>query len=366
MTEDELREINQGAEYDLNKRKEQGEYEEKLNDTTSKGPRVAWPSRWKAYVKDFVELFKPRARFRTSSFGEGLGEYASPITDLIAQSGRDDPLIFTHNVKNSNVLRLSFDSTPYKGDLLSYSTEAIYKVMDGVFSGEEVLSNSSFKTGPLGILIKAAAEAINTARKDDETVDVVAVLKKTLSTSSAGEQLKLLSESGDAVTAKTFFDAVLLKATSFSGVKQQVPMGGVATSEAEILRKMNKAVINVNIKTLPFFNIPLLPGKKCVLFGKPNLIRGATELRGKLESEPAFYTNAYTILGYKHRITSTDAYSEFSLIQDSFAQGATLGNTTMEAFFEQEIEAALGILTEHEKAKAKEWRVQLYEDSLGQ
>ena len=297
---------------------------------------------WKGYAKDFVKLFKPRAGFRTSSFGEGLGENASPIGELIAQSGSDSPLVFTHNVKNSNVLNLSFDSSPYKGELLSYSTESLYRVMDGVFTGEQLIQNSSFTKGPLAILIEAAATDIAFERLDNTEIDVLAILKKTLSTGAAKKQLKLLSKSEDAVTARTFFDAVLLKATSYSnGVKQEVPMGGVGTSEAEILRRMNKAVINVNIKTLPFFNIPLLPGKKCVLFGKPNLVKGATELRGKLESEPAFYTNAYTITGYKHRITSTDAYSEFSLIQDSFAQGATLGNTTMEAFFEQEIKAAL-------------------------
>ena len=58
--------------------------------------------------------------------------------------------------------------------------------------------------------------------------------------------------------------------------------------------KMNKSIIDVDIKTLPFFNTTILPGRKCVLFGKPNLIRGATELRGKIGETPAFFTNAYT------------------------------------------------------------------------
>ena len=121
---------------------------------------------------------------------------------------------------------------------------------------------------------------------------------------------------------------------------------------------MNKAIINVDIKTLPFFNTPTLPGRKCILFGKPNLLRGATELRGRIEHEPAFYTNAYTVIGYKHRITPTDAYSEFKLIQNSFAEGATIPNQSMALFFEKEIKASQEAVAKDEAADAARKRAE--------
>ena len=300
---------------------------------------------WVDYAKDFVETFKLKG-IKTSSFGEGFGSNTSMIKDLIPRTNSDNPLIFTHNIKNSNVLSLSFDSSPYKGQLLNYSTESVYKVLDGVFPQGEIVKNDGFQVGPLAKLIVMAAKDVKAADPSNNTVDVQAIIKKTLSTASAGKQLKLLatpngSQTND-VGAATFFDSVLLKAMSYSrNVVRKVGLGQTSTAEAEILRKMNKAIINVDIKTLPFFNTPTLPGRKCVLFGKPNLIRGATELRGRIEHEPAFYTNAYTIIGYKHRITPTDAYSEFKLIQDSFAQGATIPNQSMALFFEKEIKEAI-------------------------
>ena len=306
---------------------------------------IASTSNWKEYIKRFVETFKSKDRIRTSSFGEGLGGYSNDILKLADAASTDDALIFTHNIKNSNVLSLSFDSSPYKGELLSYSTESVYKIMDAVFKEGELVKNDAFEIGALAKLIEMAAADIATARKSGKgAVDIMSVLKKTVASRAAGVQLKLIADTGTNVDAGTFFDAVLLKATPYKrSVTQEVGLGQVATEEAETLRKMNKYIINVDIKTLPFFNTPTLPGRKCILFGKPNIIRGADELRGRLDSVPAFYTNAYTILGYKHRITPTDAFSEFKLIQDSYSQGIQLQNVSMSEFFKKEVELAISL-----------------------
>ena len=291
---------------------------------------------WGKYIPAFIASLKPKAGFKTSSFGEGVGTYYDAIKELADNANTDNPLVFTHNIKNSNVLSLSFDSSPYKGELLNYSTESLFKLVDGVFKPGQLLADDVFHTGPLGNLITMAAKSV--VNRNEGTSKILAI-QKALATREAGVQIKLIN--GDDINAETFYDAVIIKAAGESSIKKKGTPGNNSINEAETLRKMNKYIINVDIKTLPFFNTFVIPGRKCVLLGKPNLIRGASELRGKIETVPAFFTNAYTIIGYKHRITSTDAYSEFKLIQDSYSEGVMIKNMSFSVAFEKQIKEAL-------------------------
>jgi hypothetical protein len=309
-----------------------------------KQPAIRSPIKffWGKYIPAFIAAFKPKAGFKTSSFGEGVGIYYDAIKELADAANTDNPLIFTHNIKNSNVLSLSFDSSPYKGELLNYSTESLYKIVDGVFKPGELLADDVFHTGALGKLIAMAAQSV--LFRPEGTSKILAI-QKALSTSAAGVQIKLINEKErGAINAETFYDSVIIKAAGSSSIKQEGTMGNNSINEAETLKKMNKYIINVDIKTLPFFNTFVIPGRKCVLLGKPNLIRGASELRGKIETVPAFFTNAYTIIGYKHRITSTDAYSEFKLIQDAYSEGVMMKNMSFSDAFAKQIKKALELL----------------------
>mgnify|MGYP003651136009 FL=1 len=301
---------------------------------------------WEKYRLAFIEAFKQKAGLKTSSFGEGLGDYYDDIKGMADTASTDNALIFTHNIKNSNVLSLSFDSSPYKGELLNYSTESVYKVLDGVFTKGELLADNRYQVGALGKLISLVAAEVAA----DTSKDKISVIQKALTGSKAREQIKLLtdgdsgSNSLDKLNAATFLDAVFIKAAGPKNLIKKGSPGRNLINEAETLRKMNKYIINVDIKTLPFFNTLILPGRKCILFGKPNLIKGASELRGKIENVPAFFTNAYTIIGYKHRITSTDAYSEFKLIQDSYAQGLTFKNLSFAQVFHMHLKESAPML----------------------
>jgi hypothetical protein len=309
---------------------------------------------WGAYIRSFIETFKEKSGFKTSSFGEGLGDYYNDIIKIADAANTDNALIFTHNIKNSNVLSLSFDSSPYKGELLNYSTESVYKVLDGVFPKDQLLSDNTYYSGGLGRLIdyvvnQVALDQSRAVTKKDNVARLLAI-QQALSTKEAGEILLTLGgESGAENTlndlkASTFFDSVIIKMTGPNNIIQKGPAGKNMENEAETLKKMNKYIINVDIKTLPFFNTTILPGKKCVLYGKPNLVKGASELRGKIETVPSFFTNAYTIIGYKHRISSTDAYSEFKLIQDSYSQGLMFKDLNFAEVFEKQIKEALQLV----------------------
>ena len=100
--------------------------------------------------------------------------------------------------------------------------------------------------------------------------------------------------------------------------------GQTAKVAADTLRKVSSYILTVNLKTLPFFNTVDFLGRKCVLVGAPNKIIGS-----KIDSPrdsipaPAVFSNGYYIFGYKHVLTSRDAFSEFTLYQNGLGDFAS-------------------------------------------
>lgn len=89
----------------------------------------------------------------------------------------------------------------------------------------------------------------------------------------------------------------------------------VAVFERDLFNFLCTKVQNVVIKTLPWFSINGFPGNmSCVLMGLQNI---AGDLKTK---QKALYTGIYFIKGYKHVITPTEMYSEFSLGRKTYDQ----------------------------------------------
>ncbi len=82
----------------------------------------------------------------------------------------------------------------------------------------------------------------------------------------------------------------------------------LASFERDLFNFLCNKVQNVVIKTLPWFSINGFPGDmSCILLGLQNI---AGDLKTK---QKALYTGVYFIKGYKHVISPTEMYSEFSL-----------------------------------------------------
>ena len=105
----------------------------------------------------------------------------------------------------------------------------------------------------------------------------------------------------------------------------------MGTADADVLRNMSQYIINVRLKTLPFFNTIMKPGRDCFLFGLSNNVIGSTSLRDI--PAPAFFTGAYTIISYKHSISHDGAFSEFELIPNGDGVGTISGDISLMEFF---------------------------------
>ena len=118
---------------------------------------------------------------------------------------------------------------------------------------------------------------------------------------------------------------------------QQVKGDRITKSNADIIRKVNSFVFSVKLRTLPFFNTNYYLNKQCLLVGAPNKVIGSTFKSGETPP-PSIFSNVYGIFEYKHVMTPTDAYSEFTLYQNGITPTSNI-NLTLGEFFLAEIKA---------------------------
>jgi len=287
----------------------------KLSRPTAPFRGAYFPSKWDKYTEAFIELFGYKTGYRTSSFGEGIGPHRLPIENLVKKS--KDPLVFMSNISNANVLDLSVDFSPYKAPLMGYGKESVWKLVDATLGTSGVIKDDSFRTGAVGVVLQTWLDQLNSSG----------------ATGASGLYQNSLESFRDPAVQKAFKNAggfesleevdlsvndfmeILLALGGKSSIKEKVSPGNTALAEVQAIKTLNKSIFRVSLKTLPFFNSTIIPGRHAVLYGKANNIEGATRLRDKFSQSVAFYTNTYQVVSVKHVITSDSAYSEFSLVK---------------------------------------------------
>jgi hypothetical protein len=327
----------------------------------NKNEERGYTSPLKDYQLAYQSLFKPR-RSKTSSFNEkfDLGDYYNEFNSSI----QDGSLLFMHNVKNANVLSLSFDSTPYKQLLLDTATESAYKVMDEAVSGGQIVLDDSFDPGSMKSLVSSIKEVVRDNSEDlREGKKSISDILTTLPDPVRDKVIEILLDDkdvNDRTNQASFLDFVIYTALmsnepngrkspdAVHPISRDVPLGKRLALHANTLRNMAKNIVSVNIKTLPFFNNIDSFNRPCFLFGLPNFVAGSP-LKGI--KAPSFFTNNYTIIGYKHVINATAAYSEFSLIGDANSFGALNTKGGMAGLFGLDLDKVREQREEEEKQR---------------
>ena len=285
-----------------------------VNEVLTKTPDEL-KQHWADYRKQIVSVLYARKR-RTSSFGEtiDLGPYKG-----FSKSITDESLVFMHNLKNSNVLDVSFDASPYKGELLNVANESIYALLDQGLADNQDLLDNSLKLRTFEYLANFVKEQ---GVDPQDLVEVINLFKKNITFIDwliRGANL-------EKVPASDFIQLLMFKlnGTNIADIIRKNRPGQTAKVAADTLRKVSSYILTVNLKTLPFFNTVDFLGRKCVLVGAPNKIIGS-----KIDSPrdsipaPAVFSNGYYIFGYKHVLTSRDAFSEFTLYQNGLGDFAS-------------------------------------------
>ena len=271
---------------------------------------------WKQYRDDIRSVLYSR-RNRTSSFGEQIdfGPYKGFEKNLTGES-----LVFMHNLKNSNVLDVSFDASPYKAELLNISNESIYALINQELKGNQDLLDDTLRLNTFQYL----ADFVKDKGVDPKDLsEVLRVIKE-----DSLQVYYIRSASLDKIPAVDFLALLEFKLAGKDVgdlVRKNRP-GQTAKVAADTLRKASSYILRADIKTLPFFNTTDFIARKCLLVGAPNKIIGSKvdSRRDKIPA-PAVFSNGYYIFGYKHVITARDAYSEFTLYNPNLGEFASDG-----------------------------------------
>jgi hypothetical protein len=322
-----------------------------FNNLSTKGTRDR-VNDWAGYRRAFVDN-RVNIKNKTSSFGESFN-----FSDIASRLGRtsleDVDLIFAHNTTNANVLDVNFESKPYVGVLMNYANRPNYRLLDKVLDTSAVqlerLQSINFN------FVEYLAEEVKRRKREGTAKDksIVKLVKEIVSENEVA--VRKLNEDyvAQGLNAGDFLDLLLVKlAANADGsftTEQRSDSDSLVTDEANLLRQINKSVIKVTLRTLPFFNSDIRVGSKCVLFGEPNYIIGSRVGRG--QRGLAFYSNSYNIVGFKHSMSKDDAYSEFTLVQDGFGSDENLTNLTLAEFFKKELkDIKESIAKEEEEAR---------------
>ncbi|MAP53750.1 MAG: hypothetical protein CL605_02490 [Altibacter sp.] len=325
-------------------------------------------AQWKEYALEFRKnFFTAAGNFsRTSSFNETVELYQYGNEVQAELNKLTDPIVFMSNVTNANVESISFDSSPYKGVLMNAGHDSGYGLLQEIDpSSSFVNDNELFSDSLIGV-IKTIEGIYKSTVKAGKTADFISKLKN-------GDTKKLVlsvlseSDGGDPVggtSMRSLLDFVTLKAGTPPTFKKTVDPGQVGVNDYEVLRNMSRYIINVKLKTLPFFNTMMKLGRDCYLFGLSNNIIGATNLRDI--PAPAFFTGAYTIIGYKHTISHDSAFSEFELIPNGDGIGTISGDISLVEFFnitQEDIDEELKRKKEEARRKAAAERLKRQQEA---
>jgi len=332
---------------------------------------IARAELWGSYKRRYVDYYNEETLrgYKTSSFNELPGDSVLNLLDnYYGQRDPDGrvPLVFTYNTRNANVLKFSFDSSPYKASFLDYSSESTFNLLDQAFDIEEVIADNSIYTDSLGQLITFLADELNKAREQDNyNDDVIGSLKTALKSKGALMYLGSLDYITEPETTKTkptdtttFLQAVLIRAAFKSGKLKSSPPGKNFLNELNILRKINKYVIDVNLKTLPFFNLQSSLSRPCILHGNSNYVVGS-KISERMRSDDeygggaeSFFNGKYIVVEVNHHMDPTNSYSEFKLANNDYGTNTSLTNSVWTELFSEALKGAREAI-ENDKKQAE-------------
>lgn len=282
---------------------------------------------FKTYSEDYRKEFYTN-RSRTSSFGERID--LGPYQETLENNFNDTDLVFMHNVKNSNVLDVSFNNKAYLRTLLMLAADSEDVLQAQNAQAGEILKErkvtyekivqyireklgaendpATKKFGPVPV---SKAKLLNMLRTDQQLVNLV--WEADLEDQNALSWVTVVGflVSGDELPKP--------------GTKM-ITNGRRGQSYSDMLEDLNSYTVTANIRTLPFFNHPQLFERRCFLFGLQNNILGSVR-SGK--ENYTVYTGRYKVIRTRHYMSTEDAFSEFDLVRDDLVTNLANADNTL-------------------------------------
>jgi hypothetical protein len=292
---------------------------------------------------DFV--LKKSLRFG-SSFNESFdfGKLTKQLKKHLNYKENNKDIIFTHNVTNSNVLSLSFTNSPYKAVFMNIGADSEIREVAQNQKVKSIVSDNSILDN-----LQKVADALRssiTVQEEDTEDSLINKMVEFLADDDSSKKVHVAEAARDAglldLSIQEFITMMVVLIISKGDheemkknyIYEKTSPGNVPKTYMDILRRIREGTINVSLKTLPFFNNAHLFQQPCYLFGVQNDIVGSNFNRGLSDDKlvPSVFTGRYMIVGVKHYMSNTDAYSEFTLIKNGYNATTNISRSLKEVF----------------------------------
>ena len=304
------------------------------------------------YRKKFFEEFI--ARPANSSFGEDslrpdeLAIQESDLEELEYLQKIGNVPIFRYNVNNPNVLGVTVN---YNGAYMSLFNLGIRKGVIQPFINAS--RQSAFKQILEIIPDKVITKIRNLIKADSVEGDgeiykyVLKLIKE--NSRDLSDSNVLLNLNKEKISGTLTVDVLALFITALINYNSIAYKPYIETSEVnaiptqkELFNELNRTVVNVSIKSVPFFGIEII-GNQCILLAATNSLIGQRSAKNI-----APFASNYVIDGVRHVISTSEMYSEFFLRRGM--NGDSMSNS--EDPFGEELVKSL--IEQTEKAKQAE------------
>ena len=226
--------------------------------------------------------------------------------------------VFRYNTKNPNILKLKFNFAPIYLNFLKtgFRKEVERKssaVAEGIMSDGFANFETTTEGAAIGFLVNLNySKGLGDSEKNEIIQTLAAKLSKELITKVKGENninaAKKYANLVDQFSEENY--------KSYLQIKQALP-GNPESIIAELGNKLYREALRLNIQTLPMFHLSKTSGsvldRPCLVFAQDvDISQSIKPPRSILNS---FFSGLYNIIGYKHKITTSDISSEFSLVK---------------------------------------------------
>lgn len=319
-----------------------GNYPVAEEDKLNYGPRSRYARALQRRKNYLSSVYKKN--FLNSSFGEDVIE--SDVLDLLSDTSKTLATsslfsipVFTYNFKNSNILSFNLEvdklnHTFSYHNLIQFQqkgiiNEALEPIRRDIY---DKLLNVQSLYDDLNTVLASTNDPINI----DELIDITS--KKLIGdVDEFGQEISLDSNSerdmliddlakNSNLTREDYVRTMAsrlvddyLDDIAAGNPKASTLIKGTdirlnpVLKRLQFLRDLYSKMYNLSIKTLPFFDLNnmerLYSGSMVIIKNIPNVISTPRQVL-------SYLTGIYRIRGFKHVITTTSAYSEFSLFKD--------------------------------------------------
>lgn len=331
----------------------------------SSNPTKVEPNKDTSYFNDdYVGgLAEITHKGRSSSFNE-LEDLELP-PDISKKLKNTNALIFRHNISNPNVLSVDYTLKNYYHALFSFKFNPdIETVIRSTSHLSQVRKDLELELGKDFI---ARIDEITTNRIDEYKLeDEQAALYRRaffLGDDEVGDVF--IDELGDKVAnnkelknTTLFSIAASLEFLRQSKLRPTLPTHSLeetftvtpekyAEAHLALQNELEKLVVDVRIKTLPFFNQTIYLKRDCELVGLTTQPVGS---KGSVR-RVAPYTGSFSIVGHSHVIDSEEMYSVFRLVRKGITSDKVSADPTLKDYLIESIDAKIKSLNDSSPKK---------------